>query len=117
MGSVLTPDFASIDVSGRSEAGPQMIADVNGLKPDPNKISTTTLLSVSPVASTVTVEQRYDMKTTKTAEDGVAHNVELVTLSTDTWVRSSNVWQIERTVTHELSYFIDGRLVAHKVKS
>ncbi len=114
--AILAPGFTSIDVLGQSEAAPQMIAEVNGLKPDPNKVSTTTLMSVSPAASAVTVEQRYDMKTIKAGADGVAHNVELVTLSTDTWVRPANVWLIGRTVTDELSYFVDGQLVGHKVK-
>jgi hypothetical protein len=56
------------------------------------------------------------MKTVKTAADGTRHNIELVTLSTDTWVKPADVWLIERTVTNELSYFKDGQLVGHKQK-
>ncbi len=33
-----------------------MIAEVNGLKPDPNRVSKTTLLSLSPAGNTVTVD-------------------------------------------------------------
>jgi hypothetical protein len=40
--------------------------------------------------------------------------VELVTLSTDSWIKSSDMWLIDSTVTDEMSYFSDGQLVAHK---
>jgi hypothetical protein len=40
--------------------------------------------------------------------------VELVTLSTDTWIKSEGTWLMRRTVTNQLDYKIDGRLVAHK---
>jgi hypothetical protein len=56
------------------------------------------------------------MKTVKATPDGVQHNIELVTLSTDTWVKPAEVWLVQRTVTNELSYFRDGQLVVHKQK-
>jgi len=115
--SILAQGFTSVDVLGQVEGGPQMIAEVNALKPDPNRVSKTTLLTVAPAPGKVTVEQRYDMKTTKTGADGVAHKIELITLSTDTWVTSAGVWLMERTVTNELSYFNDGNLVAHKIRA
>src|SRR5437870_1802713 len=45
MAAILAPNFVSVDLSGHSETAFQMIAEVNGLKPDPNKSSTTTLVS------------------------------------------------------------------------
>jgi Domain of unknown function (DUF4440) len=116
MAAIFAPDFTSVDVSGQSKTASQVISEVNDLKPDPNKSSETTLISISPAANVATVEQRYDMKTVRTAADGTQHNVELVTLSTDTWIRRGGVWLIERTVTNELSYFVDGRLGQHKLK-
>ncbi len=56
------------------------------------------------------------MKTVTTAADGTQHNIELVALSTDTWVKPADVWLIGRTVTNELSYFKDGQLVGHRQK-
>jgi hypothetical protein len=115
--AILAPDFVSIGVMGQSETASQMIAEVNGLMPDPNKSSETTLMSVIPAANAVTVEQRYDMKTIRTATDGTQHNVELITISTDTWIKPAGAWLIERTVTNEMSLFRDGQLVGHKKKS
>jgi hypothetical protein len=74
------------------------------------------LVSVDSATTSVTVVQRYDMKTIRTDPDSTPHNVELVTVSTDTWVKPANVWLIDKTVTDELSYFKDGKLVAHQVK-
>jgi hypothetical protein len=116
MTKMLAPDFMSVDVSGKLETASQLIAEVNGLKPDPNKSSETTLISLGPDANRVIVEQQYHMKTVRTAGDGTQHNVELITLSTDTWIKPADVWLMERTVTNELSYFDNGLLVAHKLK-
>jgi hypothetical protein len=86
------------------------------LKSDPNKKSKTTLETVSRQGDTALVRQRYDMRTTKAGSDGVQHQIELVALSTDTWVKPQAVWLMQRTVTNELSYFVDGAMVAHKVR-
>jgi hypothetical protein len=56
------------------------------------------------------------MKTVATTADGTQHSVELVALSTDTWVKPADVWLMQRTVTNELSLFRDGQLVMHKKK-
>jgi hypothetical protein len=56
------------------------------------------------------------MRTIKTGADGARHKVEVVTLSTDTWVKSQAVWLMQRTVTNELSYYVDGAMVAHNVR-
>jgi ketosteroid isomerase-like protein len=113
--AILAPDFTSIDTSGQMETAAQTIAEVDTLPSDPNRTSTTTLISVKRAGDVATVEQRYDMKTKKAGPDGVEHNVELVTLSTDTCVLSGQTWLIQRTVTKELSIYRDGQLAAHKV--
>jgi len=67
--AILAPDFVSVDVSGKSESASQMITEVNGLKPDANKSSETTLISVTTETDVVTVKQRYDMKTVRATAD------------------------------------------------
>jgi hypothetical protein len=85
--TLLAPDFASQDTRGQSETAAQMIDEVNQLRPDPNKTSVTTLEAVTRQGDTATVQQRYDMRTTRPGPDGAPHKIELVTLSTDTWVK------------------------------
>ena len=114
--AILAPDFVSVDISGQSESASQMIAEVNALKPDPNKSSVTTLVSISREANGAVVKQRYDMKTVRIATDG-ADAIELVTLSTDTWVKPTGTWLLERTVTNEMSLYRDGQLAMHKQSS
>jgi hypothetical protein len=52
----------------------------------------------------------------RAAADGTQHNMELVALSTDSWIKPAAAWLIRRTVTHELSAFDDGNLIMHKLK-
>lgn len=115
--AILASDFTSVDVMGNRTGGADMIREVNSLKADPNKISHTELISLEPEPGYVIVEQRYDMKTLKRGTDGKNHHVELVSVSTDKWVKPKSEWLIEETVTDEVSYFLDGRRVAHKVKA
>jgi hypothetical protein len=112
--AILAPDFVSIDINGQSEGADQMIEEVSALKPDPNKTSTTTLESIAPSGNSVTVKQRYDMNTVKAGDDGAQHKVQLITRSTDQWIRVGGVWLLERTVTNEMSYYKDGRLITHR---
>ena len=114
--ALLAPDFVSIDSSGQSETASQMIQEVDGLPKDPLKVSTTILLSVKVAGNSAVVDQRYDMKTDKTASDGTKTNVQLITLSTDTWVNINGVWLLQKTVTNQLDYCKNGQLVMHKVK-
>jgi len=114
--AILAPDFTSVDVSGRTETAARMIDEVDRLEPDPNMTSTTTLDELSRQGDTVIVQQRFDMRTTKAGPDGARRKVELDTLSTDTWVKPQAVWLIQRTMTNELSYFVDGVMVANKMR-
>jgi len=112
---LLAVDFVSEDVSGQTENASQMIQEVKSLPQDPQKVSQTTLLSVELNGSTAVVDQRCDMKTTKTGADGNKRNIELITISTDTWVNLNGTWVIRRTVTNQMAYFVNGQPVAHKV--
>ncbi len=94
-----------------------MIAEVNSLKPDPHKISITTIVSVMPEPNDVVVQQRYDMTTIKVAADGGSNKVELIALSTDTWIKPGKTWLCDKTVTDEISVLVNGQLAEHYTKS
>ena len=115
--ALLAPDFVSVDLADKSETREQMLAQIALLPNDPEKVSETKLLSVKLNGDVATVSQRYHMTTTKVDGDGVRHPVVIVTLSTDTWVRSGDTWLMQRTVTDQIDYSVDGRSVAHKVRS
>jgi len=115
--ALLAPDFLSVDVAGKSENASQMLQEIAALPKDPNKASDTTIVSVKLSGDTATVDQRYHMTTTKAGADGAQHAVELVTLSTDTWIKSGDAWLLQKTVTNQLDYTLDGRSVAHKARS
>jgi hypothetical protein len=114
--AMLAPGFTSVDVDGKSEDGPAMIQEVNALQADPNKTSTTTIISIEPSGTTTIVKQKYDMKTIKTGPDGSKRNIELVTLSTDTWVTLDGKLLLQRTETDQMDYYVNGTLAAHRVR-
>jgi hypothetical protein len=115
--ALLSPDFESVDASGQIQHADQMLKEVDALPKDPGKVSTTELLAVTSSGKTATVVQKYDMKTVKMAADGSSRNVELVTLSTDTWVSVNAAWLLHKTVTNQVDYYVDGRQVLHKVRA
>jgi hypothetical protein len=115
--SVLAPDFVSVDISGQTENVSQMIKDVVALPADPNKTSMTTLLAIKTEANKASVDQRYEMKTKKNGPDGAAHEIELITLSSDTWVNLKGAWLIQRTETRQMDYSVDVKVVLNKVSN
>jgi uncharacterized NAD(P)/FAD-binding protein YdhS len=112
---ILAPDFVSEDASGQKENADTMIQGVVALPKDPLKVSNTTILSIKVNEDSTTVDQRYDMKTTKTGPDGNKRDVELISISTDTWIKSKDTWLLQRTVTNQMDYFANGKPLVHKV--
>lgn len=111
---ILTPGFVSVELDGKTESADQMIQEVNALPSDGNRSSDTTLLSVRPGKTRAVVEQQYTMRTKKEGQNGMEHSVRLVTVSTDTWIMLHGKWRIQRTVTDQLDYYIDGKHVLHQ---
>jgi ketosteroid isomerase-like protein len=116
LAALLAPGFASVDVSGKSQTAEQMLTQLAASRKDPNKVSETTLLSVKLNGDVATVSQRYHMTSAKVTSDGSRHPVELVTLSTDTWIRSGDSWLLRQTATDQLDYSVDGKAMPHKVR-
>jgi ketosteroid isomerase-like protein len=113
--ALLAPDFESVDVNGKTETADQMVQQVVALPQDPDKTSDTTIVSVARSGTKATVVQRYHMTTTKTGPAAAdSHTIDLLATSTDTWLDANGVWLLQRTVTDQLDYSIDGKVVAHK---
>jgi hypothetical protein len=117
LAALLAPGFVSEDVSGKTTTAEEMIKELAALPKDNGKPSETNLLSIKPQGDLAIVEQRYHMTTTKALPDGGKQAIDLVTLSTDTWIRSGDKWLIQKTVTKQIDYSVDGKLVAHKAHS
>jgi hypothetical protein len=115
--SLLATGFTSVDIVGKEKTAAQMVQELQSLPQDPHKESNTTILSVKVSGDTAVVEQRYNMKTSKTGADGVKKDVELTALSTDTWVSVNGAWLLRRTMTNQIDYSINGKSVIHKVRA
>ena len=112
---ILAPDFIREDASGQKENADTMIQGVLALPNDPLQASNTTILSITVNAESTTVDQRYDMKTTKTGPDGNKRDVALIAVSTDTWIKPKDPWLLQRTVTNQMDYSANGQRLIHKV--
>lgn len=115
--ALLAPDFVSVDVSGQNINAAQMIQEIDALPQDSHKVSATTLLSVKQSGNTVTVNQRYDIKTVKSGVLGDTRNIEMVALSTDTWVKRDGSWLMQRTKTNQMDYYVNGVQLIHRTSS
>jgi hypothetical protein len=116
LSALLAPDFESIDVAGSKTTAAQMIDELKKLPVDARKTSETTILSVKVKGGTALIKQSYDMKTTKAGTGGALQNIELKTISEDTWVNSQGVWLCKSTTTDQLDYLVNDQVVAHKVR-
>jgi hypothetical protein len=117
LSALLAPGFVGEDISGKTASGEEMIKQLGAAPKDDGKVTETTLVSIKPQGDRVIVEQRYHMTTMKSLPDGAKQAIDLVTLSTDTWIHSGDKWLIQKTVTNQIDYSIDGKLVMHKVHS
>jgi hypothetical protein len=112
--ALLTSDFTATDIIGETENAAQMIAGVQLLKPDPDKKTQTTLLSVTVNGDTAEVEQTYDITAQKTGANGQVYAVELKTQSHDTWKKIGASWLLSSTRTEHLDYSVNGKIIMHK---
>lgn len=112
--AILAPDFVSVELNGKTESADQMIQEIKALPSDASRSSRTTLLSIRPSKTRAVVEQQYTMRTKREGPNGMEHNIKLITVSTDTWVLLRGSWRIQRTVTNQLDYYLDGKHVLHQ---
>ncbi len=112
--ALLTPDFASEDVSGKVESRSEALAEFDQLQQDPNRKGHTSVLAVDKKAMVATVTQRYQSTTTRPGNGGMTAKMEFTAVSVDTWKNISGSWQMSRTVTHQMDVEIDGHSVVHK---
>lgn len=115
VGAMLAPKFQSEDVSGKAQSAEQMLAGLTSLPQDPNKKSQTTVVSVELSGATAKVVQRYHMTTIKAVADDQVQTIEITAVSDDTWSQMDGSWKLLRTVTRQMDYSADGRLLAHKI--
>lgn len=83
LSSILASDFVTTDIAGQTENAAQMLDELKKVPKDANRSTRTTLRTITIKGRIATVEQAYEMKTSKTAADGTVQNIELRTVSED----------------------------------
>jgi hypothetical protein len=114
--ALLTPTFTSINIAGQTENAAQMLGEIDTTPKDPSNVSKTTLLSIKRAGNTAIVQQRYDMKSSNVAANGMKRKVEVIAISTDTWVMSHGRWLMQKTQTDRFDYYLNGRRIVHQAR-
>ena len=105
--ALLTDDFVSEDLAGRTVTGPHMADVVIALEIDRSqRTAVTTLTSVAAHGDEATVQQRYHMTTTERKPNLPEA---LWTESCDRWRRSGDMWLLARSTTEKRELVKNGR--------
>lgn len=111
--SLLAPDFISEDTAGNISNSEEMLKGLDHLPKDPNKTSSTVVLSVEKRSETAKVKQQYTMNTIKAMAGSEPKPVKLTSMSIDNWVKINGKWLLQKTVTQEMEYIVSGNVVMH----
>jgi hypothetical protein len=82
---------------------------------DPDKKSSTTILSVSNQGRTAFVKQQYIENSRRRISDGTYKYIKLVATYNDTWEFSNGHWLLLKTVNQEVIFSVDGRKVNNSI--
>jgi ketosteroid isomerase-like protein len=105
--ALLTDDFVSEDLEGRTTAGPAMADAVVALEIDRSqRTAVTTLTSIAVDGDEAAVQQRYHMTTTERKPNLPEA---LWTESRDVWRRFGDTWLLARTTTEKREIVKNGR--------
>ncbi len=105
--ALLTDDFVSEDLEGRTTTGARMADAVAALEIDRSqRTAVTTLTSIAVDGDEAAVQQRYHMTTTERKPNLPEA---LWTESHDRWRRAGDTWLLARTTTEKREIVMNGR--------
>ncbi len=110
---ILSPNFTSEGTSGNIINADQMLSGLPNSVIDPDKKSSTAILSVSNQGDTAFVKQKYIENTREKNVDGSYRYIELVAIYNDTWEVVNGKWRLLKSVNQEVTFSVDGRKVNH----
>lgn len=113
--AILAQGFVAEEASGAKKDAGAMLAELDQLPHDPNKVSTTTIDALSLSGPVATVSQHYHLNTTRAGSGGQSRAIEIDAHSTDVWACSSGVWLQNSTRTDEIELKVNGQVVGHQV--
>ncbi|MBS0481960.1 MAG: nuclear transport factor 2 family protein [Proteobacteria bacterium] len=117
--AVFAPDYQITDLSGETHPGTDLIARMSKMaaRPaDPSRHVETTVLSAAVSGNSATVQQQLVAGGKRTGDDGQEHTMEMVAESTDTWVKTGDVWKLSKTVQVSRTVKRDGEVFFHEGK-
>jgi hypothetical protein len=101
----LTPDFVSIDLSGRKENARQLLSRIES-RPNAG-VKATAVLSVEATGKRMIVK-----RTSVDVTDRKGQALETQTFFTDTWIDTDGTWLLRRSKADRMDSYVDGRHVS-----
>lgn len=119
VGKVFAPGYTMTDIRGEVHDGAEVLdrlAKLAGKSADPSRRAATTVLSASIIGDTATVEQQLSAGGKRAGDDGQEHTMEVIAISSDTWVRQGGTWRLQKSVQKDMTIKRDGEVFFHQGK-
>lgn len=112
---VITPDYLLTDIRGETH-------DAQGLLTMGQRLNQTAtarkrtreVLAAAITGEAAAVKLQVDTAMTRADPDGTPHQMELIVVSDDAWVRRDGVWRLKTSVQNDLTVKRDGEEVFHQ---
>ena len=133
IGAIMAPDYAMTDLNGETRTREQMMGARRGGRdrpagaaptspaaptdaakpaaPRPQRQVTLTVQSATVTGPVATVVLQTKMNGTRTGDDGKPHTMEMTAVSTDTWAKVGDAWQLKASVQKSMEMKRDGEVV------
>ena len=115
--AILAPDYRSLDIDGQGISRDTEIAQDMDSPAVANERSRIDILSLKLDGDRAEVEQAFSSHFTEQGDDGKAHRIVVVALSSDIWRKTDGKWLCVQTVTTQSFVTVDGQPAAHDVAS
>ena len=115
--AILAPDYRSLDIDGQGISRDTEIAQDQEAPDVSNERSRIDILSLKLDGDRAEVEQAFSSHFTEQGDDGKAHRIAVVALSSDIWRKTDGKWLCVQTVTTQSFVTVDGQPAAHDVAS
>lgn len=120
VGALITPDYQMTDVNGQVRDFAAVMERMNKMRQagggGAQRTSNTTVISATIAGDVATVEQKLEAGGKRMGDDGEEHTMEMIVLSTDTWVKKGDAWLLRKSDQKDMTIKRDGEEFIHQAK-
>lgn len=113
-GQFVTSDYQLTDIRGEAHGLADAMAQAGRIPSDPAHKPVTRILSAAVNGESAAVDQELTIDTTRTGGDGAEHQIEIIVVSSDSWVHRGDAWLLSKSVQKDLTVKRDGEVFMHQ---